>query len=284
MSTYLRIGALAAMLALAACSGSQSGANTPNGDNGAGDGDGAGDGEEVIPITPQKPAPAALSDAERKELAGKCASIEPDIYEANKQALFALEGALAAGKKDADATKAGLQAGLEHLRDKKGDLGAPEHKRCLELFDKRTKLVLFEFEPAELAARSAVAACVKGAKAAAGKKSVSYDMGGSGDQMVAQGPFCPDDAPIPASLSELPYKSSSEDWESPAWNCLVFGLRGVQAFQIEYSAPIGANEFFCMARLIPRQGGAPIEYIKGGKVTAEGELKIGKIQERRMKR
>jgi hypothetical protein len=117
--------------------------------------------------------------------------------------------------------------------------------------------------------------------ATAGKRD-NYDMGGTGTASAGAAPFCPEDFPVPASLKDLPYKSTASDWDTEAWKCLGFGLRVKQSFQIEYSAPYGTNDFQCIARFLPRQGGAPIELIRGGKI-ADGELLIEKeVTTRRM--
>ena len=270
------------IITLALLTGACGGSSQKKAD-GAEDGaeEGSAAAEEDIPVTPLKPAPPGLSASEQKELAALCNPIEPLMYDAGKQAVATLEAELAKGSADAD--KKALDAGLAMLKDNKG-LGPDDQKRCLELFEKQQKLRIHEHEPAEGAARSAIKSCVERAAATFGKKSVDYDMGGTGEAAAEQGPFCPDDFPVPQSLKQLPYKSTSEDWNNNTWRCLSFGLRGEQAFQIEYSAPVGANEFNCIARYLPRQGGAPFELAQGGKVNAQGELLVAKkIVKRRMK-
>ena len=243
--------------------------------------EGSAAAEEDIPVTPLKPAPPGLSASEQKELGALCNPIEPLMYDAGKQAIATLDTELAKGSGEAE--KKALDAALAMLKDQK-ELGPADHKRCLELFEKQQKLRIYEHEPAEGAARSAIKSCVERAAATFGKQSTDYDMGGTGEAVAEQGPFCPDDFPVPQSLKQLPYKSTSEDWNNNTWRCLSFGLRGEQAFQIEYSAPIGANEFNCIARYLPRQGGAPFELAQGGKANAQGELLVAKkIVKRRMK-
>ncbi len=266
-------------LHILACGGSQSAANTADDKNGE---DTASD--IAIPITPKKTGPAALTDTDKSELAGKCNLIEPDIYDANKQALAVLAEELDKGTEDAAAEKAGLDAGTKWLKGKAKGLDASDMGRCTELFVKRTARVMFDFEPAEQVARDAVKSCVTRVNATVGKNSTNYDMGGTGSATAGSGPFCPDDFPVPPSLEDLPYKSSAEDWDTAAWKCLSFGLRVEQNFQIEYAAPFGTNEFQCIARFLPRQGGAPIELIRGGKI-GDGELLVDKkLKKRRMQK
>ena len=274
-----RILSVAGVTLLVACGGGQGEPNTPDGDGEDGDGASSVD----VPVTPKKEGPPALSESETSEIAGKCNLIEPDMYDANKQALATLQAELDKGTADDAAEKAGLEAGTKMLKEKAKGLDASDLSRCTELFVKRTKFNLFEYEPAEEVARDAVKSCVTRVNATVGKHNMSYDMGGSGDATAASGPFCPDDFPVPPSLKDLPYKSSSDDWDTPAWKCLSFGLRVKQNFQIEYSAPYGTNEFQCIARFLPRQGGAPIELVRGGKV-GDGELLVEEeIKKRRMK-
>lgn len=263
------------------CGGAATGADAPAGDAVEGDESVAA---QDVPITPQKAAPPDLSEQEGKELAGKCAPIEPDLYDAGKAGIAALQAELAAGTDSAAAEKKGVDAALAAMKGKTGGLGAPDVERCLALFAKQMTLRLFSFEPAEEEARMTVDSCVKRAVAAFGKETTVIDMGDAANQASA-GPFCPEDFPVPPSLGDLPYKSSGEDWETPTWKCLSFGLRTEQHYQIEYSAPRGAGEFVCIARFLPRQGGAPIELLRGGKVDTEGVLGVSdKIQRRRMKK
>jgi ferredoxin len=267
------------------CGGATNTANTaePSSD---GDGDDVGEAyQQDIPITPQKPAPPALNEAEQKQLAGLCAAIEPDLYDAGKQGIATFESEVLNGASGEAAEKKGLEAALAFMKDKSGTLGTEAHKVCLGLFDKQMKLRLFEHEPVEQLARDTVDSCVKRAVAAFGSEKLAFDMSGSGSAGATHGPFCPDDLPVPPSLKQLPYKSSKDDWDTPAWKCLEFGLRIQQEFQIEYLAPIGALEFHCVARFLPRQGGAPIEVLRGGKVNPEGELMVAeKFLKRRMKK
>jgi hypothetical protein len=267
------------LAALAGCGSSRGGA--ADADDAAGDSGGSIAAEDV-PVTPLKPAPPELSGDENKELGALCAPIEPLLYDAGKQAVAVTESELAKGS--ADAEQKGLAAGLAMLKDPQEGLGAADLKRCTELFSKQTKRRLHEYEPAEVAARAALKSCVERAVAAFGKTSMDFDMGGSGQGAAAQqGPFCPDDFPVPQNLRELPYKSTAEDWNANTWRCLQFGLRGEQPFQIEYAAPLGEGTFLCIARYLPRQGGAPIELLRGGKVNEQGELMVNdKVDKRRM--
>jgi len=239
--------------------------------------------QDDIPTTPRKEGPPPLSAKESSELAGKCNPIEPDLYEAGKAGMAALEAELSKGTASEAAEKAGLDAALDHMRDKNAGLSKDEHQRCLTLFGKQMRKRLFDFEPHEQVARGSVDSCVKRAVSAFGKESTVIEYGGSSGD-TSQGPFCPDDFPVPPSLNDLPYKSTSEDWDTPAWKCLSFGLRIEQHFQIEYAAPRTSGEFVCIARFLPRQGGAPIELLRGGKVNDDGELRVAdKMQRRHMK-
>jgi hypothetical protein len=269
---------LGCAVVLSGCSGAQTDAANPEG--GAGDGDGA----DAIPVTPQKEPPEGLSDDDKKELGALCNPIEPEMYDAGKQAVATLQEELAKGTASEAAEKAGLAAGVAMLREKAKGLDGTDMNRCVALFEKGTKRRLFDHEPTEQVARDAVDTCVKRVVATAGKRDMAYDMGGTGTGTSAEGPFCPEDDPVPKTLKELPYKSKAADWDTPTWQCLGFGLRAAQAFQIEYAAPYGTNEFACTARFPPRQGGAPIELTRGGRVSAEGELQLDKkIEKRRMK-
>ncbi len=260
------------------CGGGQANADAPTTE----DGNERAEASDV-PVTPEKQGPEGLSDGEKKELGGKCNLIEPDMYDANKQAVATLHAELEKGSPSAAAEKAGLEAGLRMLKEKAKGLDASDMSRCVALFEKRTRRAMFDYEPSEEVARSAVTSCVERVHATVGKNKMSFDMGGSGNPTGGTGPFCPDDFPIPANLSDLPYKSSAEDWDTPAWKCLSFGLRVKQTFQIEYAAPFGENAFQCIARFLPRQGGAPIELVRGGKIQ-DKELVIDKsITKRRMK-
>jgi hypothetical protein len=265
-----------AALLLVGCGSSSS---QPN-DSGHAEGE-SGVAAEDIPVTPEKPAPPGLTDNEKKELAALCNPIEPMLYEAGKKGMATLEGELGKGGDGAEAEKKALAAALAAVPQE--NLSPADHKRCLEIFGKEQKLRLYEYDPAEAAARTAVKSCVERVAASFGKQATVFDMEGSSEG-ASQGPFCPDDFPVPQSLKQLPYKSKAEDWENNTWRCLQFGLRGEQAFQIEYAAPVGAREFQCIARFLPRQGGAPIELVQGGKASDKGELLIGKkIEKRRMK-
>jgi hypothetical protein len=271
---------VAALLCASACGSSGSGSKT------AADADSSGSDDELpdmeIPITPLKPAPDDLSAGEKKELGGKCNPIEPLLYDAGKQAKATLEAELAKGASSEEAEKKGLEAGLKMLEKPNKDLGAKDQQRCRELFSKQQTRKLFDHEPAEAPARFTLKSCVERAVAAFGKEDMAFDEGSG--QSVSRGPFCPDDFPVPEQLADLPYKSKKEDWETPAWKCLEFGMRSEAPFQIEYAAPVGKNEFYCVARFLPRQGGAPIELVRGGKMNDEGELTVGdKVMRRRMK-
>jgi acyl-coenzyme A thioesterase PaaI-like protein len=237
-------------------------------------------GAAAIPVRPLDPAPPALAEAEAKELGGQCALIEPEMYDAHKVALGAIDQALRTGTPAAKAESDALAKGIEALAKSGGMLTGAERKRCADLFAKREAGVLFEFEPAEEEARAVVDTCVKRVEAVFGKEKLSFDVGG-GDRGPSQGPFCPDDLPVPGSLADLPYQSNKDDWDTPAWRCLQFGLRLKQQVQVEYIAPRGEGVFTCVARLLPRHGGAPVELYRGGKVSDEGVLLLAPKTEKR---
>jgi len=236
--------------------------------------------EQDIPVTPMESPPPALSEDDERLLGSTCFPMENDLYEAGKQGLLALDTELARGADDATAEKAGLEAALAHLEGKGGDLGS-DRDACVEVFTRQMKRRLFDYEPAEKPARETLDACVKRSVAAFGKNTQTFELGAQGGTSVDQGPFCPDDFPVPPSLNDLPYKSKAEDWESPAWKCLAFGMRIEQPFQIEYAAPYGEERFSCITRFLPRHGGAPIELIRRGRINEQRELEVDKSSTRR---
>jgi len=264
-----------------ACGGSSSGADGAAKTPAPGvDDDGGPAAEQEVPVTPLEKGPPQLTEAEQKELSGTCFPMENDLYEAGKQGLLVLDTELAGGKDDAAAEQAGLDAARAALEGKGGDLGGARDA-CVAVFTKQMKRRLFDYEPAEKPARETLDACVKRAVAAFGKASQTFELGGQAGPSVNQGPFCPDDFPVPPSLKDLPYESSAEDWESPAWTCLAFGMRIEQPFQIEYEAPYGEERFACITRFLPRHGGAPIELIRRGRVSDARELEVDKNSTRR---
>jgi hypothetical protein len=276
----MRLLYLLGLLVAADCGGSQAQPGTADGAEPKGDGAGA----EDLQLAPERPAPPELGDDDKKDIGGLCNMVEPDMYDAEKQALATLDDELGAGTGGDAAEQKALDAAVTAFATKAAKLGKTEAARCAAIFEKRTKRRLYDHDPTEEAARDTVDACVKRVVATFGKQTASYDMGGGTEGGGAQGPFCPDDFPVPQSLRDLPYTSKAEDWESATWKCLSFGLRAAQAFQLEYSAPAGANEFHCIARYLPRQGGAPIELRRGGKVGSDGGLVVAeKIVKTRMK-
>lgn len=261
-----------------ACGGSSSSTSkTPKPTEG---GDDASVADQKVPVTPIDEGPPELTEDEAKVLSGKCFPMENDLYEAGKQGLLVLDTELAGGKDDAAGEKAGLEAALAALEGKGGDLGG-DRDTCVEVFTKQMKRRLFDYEPAEKPARETLDACVKRAVAAFGKASQTFELGGQAGPSANQGPFCPDDFPVPTSLEDLPYKSSAEDWDTPAWKCLAFGMRIEQSFQIEYAAPYGEERFECITRFLPRHGGAPIELVRKGWVNPQRELEVDKNSTRR---
>jgi hypothetical protein len=239
---------------------------------------------EEAPLAPEKPAPPALTGSEKSELAERCAPIEPDMYEAEKHALATLEIALGSAKAP-DAEARAHAAGLEKLRAQPS-LSAAELERCKKLFEKKLTRALFDFEPAEKTARETLDACVRRVGAAYGKKRMRFDEGerAAAELAASYGAFCPDDFPVPAKLADLPYKSKAEDWDTPAWRCLAFGLREEQLFQIEYRVAPDRKSFACIARFLPRQGGAAVELVRDGTVAESGELVLSqKSVKQRMK-
>ncbi len=249
------------------------------------DGNGSGDADaDEIPMTPLKTPPDALSASEKAEIGRLCNPIEPVLYDAHKAAMAALDTALLTNPNTSGAEEKALKAGLKLLAKPLEGMSQADHDRCVTLFKKRQLRRLFEFEPAEAEARDVVSTCVKRVDAVFGKENLSFDMGGTGQAGATRGPFCPDDFPVPPSLKQLPYKSTKTDWDTPTWRCLQFGLRIKQSIQVEYISARGSSEFVCVARFVPRQGGAPIEIYRGGKVNEEGELLVSpKAKKRRMK-
>lgn len=222
---------------------------------------------EEIPSTPEKPTPEDLTAAEKGELSGTCNPLLTAMIEGEAAAIRALDDGFRDGKSDADA--AALVPALERGKRSSEGLGAADHQRCLALFEKQLKRKLFEHEPAESEARAVVDSCMKRVEAVYGKQSMAFD---EGAPAVRQGPFCPDDFPVPAKLGDLPYQSKKDDWDTPAFRCLQFGLRAKQFVQFEYAAPIGSNEFTCIGRYLPRKGGVAVEVVRGGKQGPGGEL------------
>lgn len=234
---------------------------------------------EGLALRPRDAAPAKLDGKDKKTLGQVCAPIENVLYEAGKAAVARLEQGLEEG--DAKAEAKGEEAGLARLDAPQEGMSAADHQRCVAVFRKQIKRRLFDHEPAEKEARAFVTACVRRVDASFGKASMAYDMGGSGSQPVNYGPFCPDDLPIPALLKDLPYKSNKDDWDSPAWRCLTFGLRTKQSVQVEYLSERGSDRFDCIARFVSRHGGPPQEIFRRGKLNKEGELLIEKKSRRR---
>lgn len=281
-----RLLRLCALLALGACSPAKpaddaSGTTPAGSDSAKPTGSGPAATTPDVAATPEKTPPAGLSDSEEKELAATCAPLVTAMIEADAAAVRALDDALQQNPKATDADDKALAVALAKAKASTamsgGDLG-----RCVALFEKQEKKKLFEHEPAEDEARSVVDSCVKRAEAVYGKETMAFDM--SGGNAPKTGPFCPDDFPVPLHMSQLPYKSSAEDWAGSTWKCLVFGLRAEQHVQLEYNAPVHKGEFTCIARYVPRQGGAPVEVFRGGKQGEKGELLImPKMMRRRMK-
>ncbi|MBM4358727.1 MAG: hypothetical protein FJ096_11540 [Deltaproteobacteria bacterium] len=233
---------------------------------------------EEIPVTPELPGPEAPTDAEKAEVAGPCSPLLTAMIEGEAAALRALDDGFRDGTADAD--EAALKLALERVTKSRQGLGAAEHQRCLALFEKQQRRKQFEHEPAEGEARMVVDSCIKRVEAVYGKQTMAFGDGGPG---LAQGPFCPDEFPVPQKLSQLPYQSTKDDWEATAFRCLQFGLRVKQYVQFEYVSPRGSSEFQCIARFLPRKGGAPIEVVRGGKQGSEGQLLLdSKTTVRRM--
>jgi hypothetical protein len=233
---------------------------------------------DEVPITPEKTPPPGLSEREQNEMSGTCMPLLTRMIEADARAITVLDAALRDSPNEADAKA--LAFAVDQVSKSSEGLTKAEHDRCLELFEKQERRKLFEHDPGEGEARAAVGTCVERVKAGYGKATMSFD---EGSHEQAQSPFCPDDFPVPPKLGQLPYQSSSEDWATPTWRCLQFGMRGPQRIQFEYSAPIRSGEFTCIARYLPRAGGAPVEIFQGGKQGSEGQLLIApKMLKRRM--
>lgn len=232
--------------------------------------------QEKLVTKPEKTPPADLSASEKAQLSGACMPLLTAMIEGEALGMHALDDALRDGIPDADGV--GLAVAKTRVKNSTEGLSPSEHAACLMLFEKQEVRKLFEHDPAEADARGAVETCVKRVEAAYGKQSLTF---GEDADKAAQGPFCPDDFPVPLKLSQLPYASTKEDWDTPAWRCLQFGLRGTQRVQVEYSAPRSSAEFNCTARYLPRQGGGPVEVARGGKQGPDGRLMLAvKAQKR----
>jgi len=266
----------AIVFTLSACGGSTTPASSAD-DASTASGDSAANGADAIsidvPITPEKTPPADLTDDERRELGGRCNPIDPELYDAHTAARVKLEEILAANPTAENAEKNSLEPGLAKIGTKAmHGMSQADHDACIALWKKAALRKLFAHEPAEAAARDVVNTCVKRVYDTFGDSKMSFGGGdGSSDR-----PFCPEEFPIPANLSELPYESTAEDWDSPTWKCLNFGLRQQQSFQFEYRAEQDKGTFSCIARFLPRQGGAPVEVFRGGRLNADGELELQK--------
>ena len=232
--------------------------------------------DELV-IVPEKAAPEGLSAAEKGELSGPCMPLFTAMIEGEALGMRALDDAMRDGVADADG--AGVVAASARVKKTTEGLAPADHQRCVGLFERQQLRKQFDHDPAEAEARAVVDTCVKRVEAVYGKQSMAF-----GDSAKSiQGPFCPDDFPVPVTLAELPYQSTKTDWDTPAWRCLQFGLRSKQRVQVEFSAPIGSGEFTCTGRYRPRQGGAPIEFVRGGKQGPEGQLLLSpKMSKRRM--
>jgi len=272
----MRASSLSLLLALAACGPKAAPAEAPTSQPGAALV--AAAPTEDLPVTPMKTPPPDVSATEKGELSGPCAPLLTAMIEGEAAAIRALDDAFHDGKGDAD--EVALALAMERAKRSSEGLGASEHQRCLALFEAQTKRKLFDHEPAESEARAVVDSCVKRVEAVYGKQSMAFD---EGAPQVRQGPFCPDDFPVPEKLTDLPYQSKKDDWDTPAFRCLQFGLRAKQHVQFEYASPLGSGEFTCIGRFRPRQGGAPVEVVRGGKQGPGGELLLQpKIAVRRM--
>jgi len=231
-----------------------------------------------VPMTPRREAPPKLTDAEKGTLGSRCGNIEPELYDAHKKAQQKLTELLEMDRTAEGQEEIALEAGLELLTKPMQGMSQSDHDVCVTLFKKDSLRKMFHFDPIDGAARSTLSACVKRVMGVFGKGQLSLGDGAG----AARGPFCPGDFPVPLSLEDLPYESSADDWDSPTWKCLKFGLRAQQNFQFEYSSE--GSAFACIARYLPRQGGAPIELIRDGGVNDEGVLQVSKKTRRqRMK-
>ncbi len=239
--------------------------------------------DEPIKTRPRDSAPPALSAKEKSDLAGRCAAIEPVLYDAQRQADLSLDSALANGTANDAADEAALAAAMAHAKDRPEGLDDTPHARCLEIFRKAERRRIFDHEPAVAEARITIDSCVRRAVASFGKERMAFDMGNE-SAGASQSPFCPDDDPVPMSLNDLPYKSTKDDWDTPTWRCLQFGLRTKQHFQLAYVSDPRSNRFDCVARIMPRHGGPPLELSRGGKMNEAGELVVSrKLRTKKMK-
>jgi hypothetical protein len=269
---------------IGACGAATKPANTADAANQDDDDDDDEDFVEApIRVRPRDKAPPPLGDEDKRMLGGRCAAIEPVLYDAHKQALFALDVGLTKGDANDAAEKAALDAAMAYAKDRREGMAADAHERCLALFQKHERRRLFDHEPAIDEARITIDSCVRRAAAAFGSDRMVFATGDAAG-VTQQGPFCPDDDPVPMSLNDLPYKSNKDDWDTPTWRCLKFGLRTLQRFQLAYIADPESNRFDCVARIMPRHGGTPLELSRGGKMDKKGELTVSrKLVSRKMK-
>ncbi|MCC6526127.1 MAG: hypothetical protein IT373_26000 [Polyangiaceae bacterium] len=227
---------------------------------------------------PEPEGPPKLSESERGELSGACNLLEPQTYDGMKAARVAVDE-LYYGDPRAKANDGPpLEAALKVVAKVPSGMSPAEHKRCVELFKKQATREIWEYEPADAAARETLKACQKSAAAMFGKSKLTF---GDGSGPTSTSPFCPDGDMVPASLAELPYQSRAADWDTPGWRCMKFGLRASQPFQVAYEST--DTEFACIARYQPRGGGGPVELRLGGAVQ-DSELKLhAKVVRRRLK-
>jgi len=227
--------------------------------------------------------PPALTANEKKEMAGSCSPIEEQLYEALKAAKRTVGERWTEEPNAAKLDEQALAAGLKLLAEP-GVLSPAEHKRCVELFTKNARHELFAFEPAEEQARASLHSCARSVDRTYGSQKMSIDVSATPGSGAAAGPrFCYDAGPVPESLTELPYQSTPEDWDTEEWRCLQFGLRTEQRFQIEYGTDETAAQWYeCIARYLPRQGGPAVELTRRGKVGEDGRLMHSKNVKRKL--
>ena len=279
---WLALTCVAVFFSVGACGGPTKPANTADSAN-QDDDDQEDFVEAPIRVRPRDKAPPALSAEDKRVLGGRCAAIEAVLYDAHKQALLHLDAALTKGDPNDAAETAALDAAMAYAKDRREGMAEDAHARCLMLFGKLERRRLFDHEPAVDEARVTIDSCVRRAAAAFGSDRMVFATGDAAAAMQ-QGPFCPDDDPVPMSLNDLPYKSSKDDWDTPTWRCLKFGLRTLQRFQLAYIADPDSNRFDCVARIMPRHGGTPLELSRGGKMDKKGELTVSrKLVSRKMK-
>src|SRR5437764_292838 len=118
-----RIVRLLALAALGACTPAKSADDAAgNAPSGGSDAPAAGAPAATpadVPVSPEKPGPAALSDAEQKELAASCTPLTTAMIEADSAATHLLDDTLRDNPKAADADDKALAVALDKVKKSK---------------------------------------------------------------------------------------------------------------------------------------------------------------------